>query len=218
MGLFGFFTDAEMKRVEEELKLLKEKKLHQDQARLVDYEKQFLFESDARLLAELHPIIKVMVRKTLVKAGQSGLKVGIDMGLRTWEKQDSLYHQGRKLEGGVWVPIDPIHKTGIVTNAIGGRSWHNYGVAVDIVMDGSPKPGLQPSWQARKDANQDGMDDWLQLGEIGESFGLTWGGRWEMPKAPNDPPHFQYHGDLGIDSAIALYKNGGIDAVWEKIT
>ena len=215
MPILGIFTDDEIRIIEAELKMLKDRKLHQDQARILDYEKQFqLSDNDTRIIATLHPMVKVMVRKTLIKAKLTGLQVGIDMGGRTWEKQGELYAKGRSLVNGVWQVINDQE---VVTNALPGRSWHNYFCAVDIVMDASPKPGLQPSWQAFKDANQDGVNDWKQLGEIGESCGLIWGGRWEQPEAPTDTPHFQYHGDLSIEQAIALYRADGLDAVWEKI-
>ena len=215
MNFLGIFSDAEIKKIEEELKLLKEKKLLIDMARLQAYEKQFVPENDARIISMLHPIVKVMVRKTLIKAIQTGLKIGIFVGGRTYEKQAVEYAKGRRLVNGVW---QVINQKEVVTDAKPGYSWHNYFLAVDIVMDGSPKPGLQPSWEAFKDANGDKVNDWTQLGGIGESFGLTWGGRWKPPEAPVDAPHFQYHGSLTIDNALALYKSGGLDAVWGKVT
>jgi peptidoglycan LD-endopeptidase CwlK len=46
------------------------------------------------------------------------------MGLRSFEDQDELYAQGRTKPGN------------IVTNARGGDSLHNYGLAADFVIDG----------------------------------------------------------------------------------
>jgi peptidoglycan L-alanyl-D-glutamate endopeptidase CwlK len=42
--------------------------------------------------------------------------------LRTFAEQDGLYAQGRSKPGA------------IVTNAKGGQSYHNYGLAIDIVL------------------------------------------------------------------------------------
>jgi hypothetical protein len=55
---------------------------------------------------------------------------------------------------------------------------HNFGLAVDIVayVDG------KWTWVTK------GIN-WKRLGELGESLGLTWGGRW---KHPYDPAHFQH--------------------------
>lgn len=33
-----------------------------------------------------------------------------------------------------------------------GKSAHNYGLAVDVVPDGSPAPGFQPDWNTGHDA------------------------------------------------------------------
>lgn len=33
-----------------------------------------------------------------------------------------------------------------------GKSAHNYGLAVDIVLDGSPAPGIQPDWNTSNPA------------------------------------------------------------------
>lgn len=37
---------------------------------------------------------------------------------------------------------------------------------------------------------------YLELGELGESFGLRWGGRWQMPF---DPGHFELKKQKGIE-------------------
>jgi len=58
-------------------------------------------------------------------------------------------------------------KNSLLPAAAPGRSQHEYGLAFDIV---AVDPQLQ-GW----------------LGQLGESFGLIWGGRFARP----DPPHFQ---------------------------
>ena len=57
------------------------------------------------------------------------------------------------------------------TNAYGGLSAHNYGLAFDIV---GRTGGYNLDWQA--------------LGELGRSIGLDWGGDWVTS---TDQPHFQ---------------------------
>lgn len=56
------------------------------------------------------------------------------MGYRSYVTQMNLWKQGRVLPGKV------------VTNAKGGESAHNFGLAVDFVADIDPKPGVQPGW------------------------------------------------------------------------
>ncbi|GAB4261076.1 MAG: hypothetical protein Kow0079_17770 [Vicingaceae bacterium] len=55
-----------------------------------------------------------------------------------------------------------------VTQAKGGDSYHNYGLAIDIV----PKNGLYNRWDQMNSSER------LSIGEFGEGYGLTWGGRW----------------------------------------
>lgn len=53
-------------------------------------------------------------------------------GFRSLEEQDALY---RKYQAGGPRAAPP------------GRSAHNFGLAVDVVLDGDPqKPGIQPDW------------------------------------------------------------------------
>lgn len=130
----------------------------------------------------------------------AGLPFYLFMGLRSFEEQDALYAQGRARPGQ------------IVTNARGGDSWHNYGLAADYVLDGMPeKPGLQWSWDNRADLNKDGKNDWQQMGELAESCGLEWGGRW---KRFPDLPHVQNRFGLTLADVKELYRIGGIPEVW----
>jgi hypothetical protein len=82
-------------------------------------------------------------------------------------------------------------------------------------MDGSPRPGFQPSWKAFVDANSDKINDWKTLGLIGESYDLIWGGRWTDPV---DTPHFQYtKGLLSIESTFHIYATEGLPGVWQRL-
>ena len=85
-------------------------------------------------------------------------------GLRDCERQNELYEQGRSTSGN------------IVTNAKCGQSWHNFGLAIDVVQI---KNG-QALWK---------NDNWQMIGDIGKKMGFEWGGDWKNFK---DLPHFQY--------------------------
>lgn len=219
LDIFKYLLPSQQSRVEEELALLKEKKLTQDKIRFSEEEQKLITAEDQAKLAELHPIPRILVCRTVVKARDFGLRLGIHSGMRSYQAQELLYSIGRDSAGNI------IDQKAVVTNAKPGYSWHNYGLAVDLVMDGSPKPGLQWSWDAQ-DANQDGQDDWDQLGVIGETFGLGWGGRFKKP-APVDKPHFQYHNGIGsVEEALHLFRPAGpmlpgikceIEAVWAAI-
>ena len=63
----------------------------------------------------------------------------------------------------------------IVTNARGGYSNHNFGLAFDVgVFDGGRYLGESPLYKV--------------VGALGRSLGLEWGGDW---RSIQDEPHFQ---------------------------
>lgn len=99
--------------------------------------------------------------------------------LRTFAEQEVLYMQGRTRPGK------------IVTNAKGGQSYHNYGLAIDIVLlvdrDGNGTFEAA-SWETNVDFDGDGKADWAEVVAIFKRYGWEWGGDWAgFP----DRPHFQ---------------------------
>lgn len=122
-------------------------------------------------------------------------------GLRSWDKQDVLYQQGRTTPGKV------------VTWALPGSSWHQYGMAADFVLDSMPeRPGMQWAWDLKSDLNHDGRRDWEQMAQIAVQCGLESGWYWRTP----DPPHVQHRFGLTIELAVSLYRSGGVSAVWAE--
>lgn len=99
--------------------------------------------------------------------------------LRTNAEQDALYAQGRTKPGA------------IVTKAKGGQSYHNYGLAVDIVLlidkDGNGTFETA-SWDRLLDSDGDGQKDWEEVVFVFKMYGWEWGGDWASFK---DYPHFQ---------------------------
>ena len=105
---------------------------------------------------------------------------------RSIAEQNALYAQGRtKLfdTNG--------NRLGIVTRAKGGQSYHNYGLAVDIVLlidtDGNGSYETA-SWDTKKDSDIDGKTDWIECVAIFKKYNWEWGGDWTKF---NDAPHFQ---------------------------
>ena len=86
----------------------------------------------------------------------------IVQGLRTIAEQDALYAKGRTTPGP------------IVTKATGGKSYHNYGLAIDL---GELKDG-KINWDFKYEL----------LEPISKKYGLTWGGRF---KTILDRPHYE---------------------------
>ncbi|MDQ3158781.1 MAG: M15 family metallopeptidase [bacterium] len=110
----------------------------------------------------LQPLLLRKSQELIQKCAGQGLEIVITEGFRSMARQNELYAQGRTKPGN------------IVTNARGGESLHNYGVAFDICFVVNGKRTY--------------TGDWNKVGSIGESIGLEWGGRW---KSFIDRPHFQ---------------------------
>lgn len=134
----------------------------------------------------LHPKFRDVIKKALEEAESvidSNLAIRVVQGLRTIEYQNELYAQGRtKL-------FDKDGKRlGIVTNAKGGTSPHNYGVAIDVCWlfkqpDGTYKYDDKKSWSTGP--------NYLKLVQIMKKYGFIWGGDF---KTIVDEPHFEIAG------------------------
>jgi RHS repeat-associated protein len=115
-------------------------------------------------ISSLHPDVQDQMKSFILMAK---LRYGVDLRIvqafRTVEEQDKLYAQGRTTPGSK------------VTNAKGGYSNHNFGLAIDV----APAENGKINWESK---NYD------LIGRIGEKRGLEWGGRW---KTILDKPHFQ---------------------------
>ncbi len=114
--------------------------------------------------------------------------------LRTFAEQNALYAQGRTAPGAK------------VTNAKGGQSWHNYGLAIDIVLlqdkDGNGTHETA-SWDNKIDFDGDGVADWLEVVYMFKLYGWDWGGDWTSFK---DTPHFQKTFGLTISEAKTRFE------------
>jgi peptidoglycan L-alanyl-D-glutamate endopeptidase CwlK len=95
-----------------------------------------------------------------------------------------------------------------VTNAKGGESYHNYGLAIDIVLlkdkngDGTFETA---SWETNVDFDGDGVADWMEVVKIFKSYGWEWGGDWKF----TDMPHFQKTYGLSIKQLQSKTKGVG---------
>ncbi|WP_462421909.1 M15 family metallopeptidase [Salinicoccus sp. Marseille-QA3877] len=127
----------------------------------------------------LHPKVAEKAEALKESAEEKDITIQITDGFRTHEEQDTLYAQGRTAPGN------------IVTNARGGESYHNYGLAVDfaVINDG------EVMWDISYDGNDNGTSDWEEVAEIAKDLGFTWGGDWEDFK---DYPHLQMDFDTSI--------------------
>lgn len=133
-------------------------------------------------VALLHPKVRDEIKNLIEKAEinlPKTIAIAVPQGLRTIDEQNELYAQGRTKPGP------------IVTNAKGGSSYHNYGLAFDfcLVYD-TNGDGVydETSWDIKKDNDKDGVADWLEVVKVFEQAGWEWGGKWSSIK---DYPHLQ---------------------------
>jgi peptidoglycan L-alanyl-D-glutamate endopeptidase CwlK len=109
------------------------------------------------------------------------VKVRFSDVLRTKERQNQLHKIGRSLPGRK------------VTWVKGGYSFHNYGLAVDIVLlIDKDKNGTfeTASWDVAFDGDNDSIADWLECVKIFNFYGWQWGLINSRGKR-YDLPHFQ---------------------------
>ena len=147
--------------------------------------------SEARLQL-VCPALAAKIQSLALMLQDEGITFRVTQGLRSWNDQDKLYQQGRTLPGK------------IVTNAPAGHSWHEFGLAVDVV----PMDPL-PDWDTTHPV-------WTRLINVGESLGLYSGSEFTHIK---DEPHFQLTGTFPVspnDEARQIFKNAGMEAVWQE--
>lgn len=120
---------------------------------------------NSRDLKDLHPIVAAMCEKFVLTCKLHGIDVLIYSTLRDNESQSANYAIGRTVMGANPTKKKPMGNT--VTNARAGESYHNYGLAFDFV----------PIVNGKTDWGNDKL--YKRCGEIAESVGLEWAGRWK---------------------------------------
>jgi peptidoglycan L-alanyl-D-glutamate endopeptidase CwlK len=112
-----------------------------------------------------------MCERFIYSCAKHNIDVLITSTYRDAESQNALYAQGRTLPGKK------------VTNAKGGQSYHNWKVAFDFC----PIVNGKAAW------NDTAL--FTKCGEIAESVGLEWAGRWVKFK---ELAHCQYTGGFTL--------------------
>ena len=145
-----------------------------------------------------HPKIKERIRKAYIAASAvlgKGCRLRFSYVIRTFEEQTILFNKRPK-----------------ITNAKSGQSFHNYGLAFDIVLlydknlDGNFE---EVSWDMVRDVDKDGLSDWLEVTRIFLAAGFTNGflsngKKWDFP-------HFQ--DNLGYTWQQLLKKHNAKDFI-----
>ena len=116
--------------------------------------------------------------------------------LRTFAEQDALFNAKPQ-----------------VTKARGGQSYHNYGLAIDIVLivdkDGDGKFETA-SWDVKSDFDGDGKSDWMEVVAIFKRYGWEAGIDWKF----YDAPHFQKTLGYSIVQLQALHAKQITNKQW----
>lgn len=115
-------------------------------------------------LKSLHPFFREKINELIKICKSQGIELAIVESFRTHAKQAEYFGMGREY-----------------TRSKGGKSKHQYGLAVDVV----PIIDSAAVW--------DNTALWKKIGLAGEKLGLHWGGRW---RSPYDPAHFEWTGGL----------------------
>lgn len=122
-------------------------------------------------IATLHAQVQPYARALWFKAREHGMSIQIISATRSYAEQDALYAQGRSRPGHV------------VTNARGGYSNHNFGIAFDVgLFERNQYLGESPMYKA--------------VGALGVELGLEWGGNW---RSLVDQPHFQLRPEWALE-------------------
>ncbi|WP_440960530.1 M15 family metallopeptidase [Paenibacillus nitricinens] len=143
----------------------------------------------AARISELQPVVKAATIALIERCYVRGVNIVITQGLRTIAEQNALYAQGRTKPGK------------IVTNAKGGTSYHNYGLAIDFAL--LLPDGKQVSWDFNRDGDGDKVADWTEVVQEAKALGFKWGGDFVSIK---DAPHFQMTFGLTISQLRAGQK------------
>jgi peptidoglycan L-alanyl-D-glutamate endopeptidase CwlK len=126
---------------------------------------------NSRNLDDLLPVVKEKALAFIAACHAEGIDVIVTSTYRDFESQTALYNQGRTTKGA------------IVTNAKAGQSYHNYRCALDF----APVVNGKINWNDTK--------TFTRCGELAESVGLEWAGRWKSFK---ELAHVQYTGGLTL--------------------
>lgn len=123
----------------------------------------------------MNQVVQESALEVIRRSYAEGIYVQLSAGYRSFAEQNALYVKGRR----------GIKDESVITNAKGGQSYHNYGLAVDyfLVTD----DGQTALWTVNS--------KWRRVAAIAKELGFEWGGDWTSFK---DNPHLQMSGGLSI--------------------
>ena len=154
----------------------------------------------SRKIEDLIEPLQIQYREFADKMIERGLLFIVVCTARHVSEQRALYAQGRHCLNSVNIlraeaglpPITEIENRCKVTWTRKSKHLvdkdHPKSEAFDIALKAEINGIMKVHWDVKIDSNQNGISDYLEAGEIGESVGLKWGGRFSSP----DYPHYEY--------------------------
>lgn len=143
----------------------------------------------SKSIEDLQPVARTKFKRWLADCEIAGINVLVYCTLRDAKEQNELYKVGRTVKGTGVTTKKPMGNT--VTNAKGGDSLHQYGVAIDCV----PLYNGKALWNG--DLPSTPQDDKLyeKMAVLAKKHGIEWSGSW---KTFPEKAHFQYTGGLTL--------------------
>jgi peptidoglycan L-alanyl-D-glutamate endopeptidase CwlK len=157
-------------------------------------------------LKEIFPLLAEKIQKMASALEVGGIVIRVVQSLRTCAEQDALFSRGRDVHGQI------ANRAAVVTNCPGGKSYHNFGLAVDCVPSiHDIDLSFAPDWNSSHEV-------WKKMISVGIGIGLDSGAVW---RTFHDFPHFQLTGRFPEgeppQEVRELYQRGGLQAVWDEV-
>lgn len=140
--------------------------------------------------AKLHPVVRAAVAATVETLNAESFPFRVFEAFRTPERQNHLFAQGRTRPGS------------IVTHQEAWGSFHQYGLAADLVLF------LDSGWSWRSDDQYEAM--WLRMKEVAKANGLV--------TLKFEKPHVQLAGVTTQDLKAGRLPAGGDESWFEAVT
>jgi peptidoglycan L-alanyl-D-glutamate endopeptidase CwlK len=152
----------------------------------------------------IHPKLQSELLSIYNDLFDKGVYIRFTSTFRSFLEQDAIYYQGRKsleevnnmrLKCGLYLISEKENK--IVSNAFGGRSYHNYGIAVDFCL-----LSKNHNYDMEFDTNNNNEKDWNEVVKVFKNYGWDWGSEVNFK---SDTPHFQKTFGYKINQLLEKY-------------
>lgn len=157
------------------------------------------------LLALVHPELARRTRLVSDDLAPQSILIRVTQGLRDYATQYGLWRKGRDMQGNI---IDP---KSVVTRARPGFSYHNFGLAVDVVPDLDAHSPFKPDWNIHHPA-------WQAIINAAHAHGLATGATW---RTFPDWPHLELNGpypEATPTPELRAMAAHGLQPIWDVIT